>query len=271
MEYFFMITVNKSFFQGLLKGKNQIFTGLAIALSITIALPPTVLNVLLTGIMASSLLILLVSVFKKEMTEFPFYPSLLLIVTLLRLYLNISLTTIILTGRGATVEIIAFFGSFTAGNNLVVGMVIFAILALILTIVVTRGSRRITEVSARFIIDAMPIKAMAIDADLNSGEIDQKEATNRRENICRKARFFDSMVHATKFVKNDAIASTIITIILFGGVAVGFFSGSENAADTLQAYILLTIGAGLIIHIPALIIAVGTGVAVSRMASDNRA
>lgn len=254
----------------LLQGKNNFFAVIIIALLMTIALPPTTLNALLTIMIASSLVILLVSIFKKEMSEFSFYPSLLRIVTLARLSLNISLTTIILTGRGATVGIIAFLGSFTAGNNLVMGMVIFAILALILTVVVARGSNRVTEVTARFILDAMPIKAMAIDADLNSGEIDQNEATMRRENISRKARFLDAMVRATKFVKNDAIVSTIITIILFGGVAVGYFSGSEINSDALQAYILLTIGAGLVIHIPALIISLGAGVAVSRMATDTR-
>ena len=178
--------------------------------------------------------------------------------------MNISLTTIILTGRGATVDIIAFLGSFTAGNNLVAGMAILAILALILTIVVARGSNRVTEVAARFDLDAKPIKAMAIDADLNSGAISQDDADARSNNISLKARFFDSMVTATRFVKTDAMVSIIITIILFGGVAMGFYSGNGRPADVLQEYILLTIGAGLIIHIPALIIAMGTGVVVSR-------
>ncbi len=265
-----MENTSKNFFESLLKGKNQIFTSLVLALLMTMALPSTILNGLLTLMIASSVFICMVSIFKKEMSDFSFYPSFLSFVTLARLSLNISLTTIILTGRGATVGIITTLGSFTAGNNLVVGMVIFAILALSLSIVVTRGSKRVTEVSARFILDAMPIKALAIDADLNSGEIDQNEATMRLENISRKARFFDAMVFATKFAKNDAIASVIITIILFGGVVMGFYSGSEITADALQAYILLTIGAGLVIHIPALIISLGAGVAVSRMATDTR-
>jgi len=271
MEENIMETANRRSFEALLQGKNQFFAVIIMILMMTLVFPPAIFNVLLPLIIALSLAILMITIFKKEMLEFSFFPGFLLIVTILRLSINISLAFIILSGRGMTIDMINFFGNLTIGNDYIAGIAIFAILVLIQTIEASKGGERVVEVAARFIMDAMPIKAMAIDADLNSGAIDQTEAAARRLSISQKASFFSSMTGTSRFVKNDAIASIIITVILSAGVAISAFSADEATAEAIRRYILLTIGAGLVIYIPALFIATSTGLIVTRMASDTNA
>jgi flagellar biosynthesis protein FlhA len=259
-------------FAALLQSKDIIFAFgvVLIVIMMVVPLPSFILNILLTLNIALALIILLVSIYNKEALEFSAFPSLLLIATLFRLSLNVSSTRIILSGRGATIEIVKSFGNFVVGGNYVVGMVVFIILVLIQFIVITKGAERVAEVAARFTLDAMPIKGMAIDADLNAGAIDQEEATKRRLNLKREADFYGSMDGASKFVKNDAIAGIIITIInLLGGLVIGVFQRGESAMDALQAYALFTVGDGLVTQIPALLIATATGIVVTRASSDS--
>ncbi|HNX77173.1 MAG TPA: FHIPEP family type III secretion protein, partial [Candidatus Rifleibacterium sp.] len=169
-----------------------------------VPLPAVLLDVCLTLNIALAVTILLVSIYNKEALQFSAFPSLLLITTLFRLSLNVSSTRLILSGQGSTIEIIKAFGNFVVGGNYVVGFVIFLILVLVQFLVITKGAERVAEVAARFTLDAMPIKGMAIDADLNAGAIDQDEATRRRLNLSREADFYGSMDGASKFVKNDA-------------------------------------------------------------------
>ncbi len=259
-------------FASLLQSKDIIFAFgvVLIVIMMVVPLPSVILNIFLTLNIALALIILLVSIYNKEALEFSAFPSLLLIATLFRLSLNVSSTRIILSGRGATIEIVKSFGNFVVGGNYVVGMVVFIILVLIQFIVITKGAERVAEVAARFTLDAMPIKGMAIDADLNAGAIDQEEATRRRLNLKREADFYGSMDGASKFVKNDAIAGIIITIInLLGGLVIGVFQRGESAMDALQAYALFTVGDGLVTQIPALLIATATGIVVTRASSDS--
>ena len=264
--------INQIPFADLLKSKDIIFAFgvVLIVIMMVVPLPAFLLDVLLTLNIALALIILLVSIYNKEALEFSAFPSLLLIATLFRLSLNVSSTRIILMGRGATIEIVKSFGNFVVGGNYVVGIVVFVILVLIQFIVITKGAERVAEVAARFTLDAMPIKGMAIDADLNAGAIDQEEATKRRLTLKREADFYGSMDGASKFVKNDAIAGIIITIInLLGGVVIGVFQRGESAIDALQAYALFTVGDGLVTQIPALLIATATGIVVTRASSDS--
>ena len=259
-------------FASLLQSKDIIFAFgvVLIVIMMVVPLPSALLDIFLTLNIALALIILLVSIYNKEALEFSAFPSLLLIATLFRLSLNVSSTRIILSGRGATIEIVKSFGNFVVGGNYVVGMVVFIILVLIQFIVITKGAERVAEVAARFTLDAMPIKGMAIDADLNAGAIDQEEATKRRLNLKREADFYGSMDGASKFVKNDAIAGIIITIInLLGGLVIGVFQRGESAMDALQAYALFTVGDGLVTQIPALLIATATGIVVTRASYDS--
>ncbi|MBU1105463.1 MAG: flagellar biosynthesis protein FlhA [Candidatus Riflebacteria bacterium] len=259
-------------FAELLKSKDILFAFgvVLIVIMMVVPLPSFILNIFLTLNIALALIILLVSIYNKEALEFSAFPSMLLIATLFRLSLNVSSTRIILSGRGATIDIIKSFGNFVVGGNYVVGMVVFIILVLIQFIVITKGAERVAEVAARFTLDAMPIKGMAIDADLNAGAIDQEEATKRRLTLKREADFYGSMDGASKFVKNDAIAGIIITIInLLGGLVIGVFQRGESAADALQMYALFTVGDGLVTQIPALLIATATGIVVTRASSDS--
>lgn len=259
-------------FAELIRSKDILFAFgvVMIVIMMVVPLPAFILNVLLTLNIALALTILLVSIYNKDALEFSAFPSLLLISTLFRLSLNVSSTRIILSGRGATIDIIKAFGNFVVGGNYVVGMVVFMILVLIQFLVITKGAERVAEVAARFTLDAMPIKGMAIDADLNAGAIDQEEATKRRLKLKREADFYGSMDGASKFVKNDAIAGIIITIInLLGGIVIGVFFRGETAFDALQAYALFTVGDGLVTQIPALLIATATGIVVTRASSDS--
>ncbi|MBP5470641.1 MAG: FHIPEP family type III secretion protein, partial [Candidatus Riflebacteria bacterium] len=208
----------------LFKSKDIIFAFgvVIIVLTLIIPLPPFLLDVLLTLNIAVSLTILLVAIFNHDALQFSAFPSILLVTTLFRLALNVSTTRLILSGQGATMNLIKSFGNFVVGGNYVVGFVVFLILVLIQFLVITKGAERVAEVQARFTLDAMPIKGMAIDADLNAGAIDQDEATRRRLNLSREADFFGAMDGASKFVKNDSIAGIIITIInLLGGIIIG--------------------------------------------------
>lgn len=246
------------------------FGVVSIVIMMVVPLPSFILNFFLTLNVALALIILLVSIYNKHALEFSAFPSLLLIATLFRLSLNVSTTRIILSGQGASIAIVKAFGNFVVGGNYVVGFVVFLILVLIQFIVITKGAERVAEVAARFTLDAMPIKGMAIDADLNAGAIEQEEATKRRLDLQREADFYGAMDGASKFVKNDAIAGIIITVInLLGGLVIGVFQRGESAMEAMQTYALFTVGDGLLSQIPALLIATATGIVVTRASSDS--
>lgn len=242
---------------------------IAILAIIIVPLPPFFLDFLLTISIALSVLIILIGLYITKPTDFSAFPTLLLIVTLYRLALNVATTRMILIegykGPGAVSDIIASFGEFTVGGNYVIGIIIFAILVLVNLLVVTNGSTRVTEVRARFALDAMPGKQMAIDADLNSGLIDNEEAKKRRSALTQEADFYGAMDGASKFVKGDAIASIIITLInIIGGFLVGVFQRDMSVAHSASTFTILTIGDGLVGQIPALIVATATGIVATR-------
>ena len=256
----------------LFKSKDIIFAFgvVIIVLTLIIPLPPFLLDVLLTLNIAVSLTILLVAIFNHDALQFSAFPSILLVTTLFRLALNVSTTRLILSGQGATMNLIKSFGNFVVGGNYVVGFVVFLILVLIQFLVITKGAERVAEVQARFTLDAMPIKGMAIDADLNAGAIDQDEATRRRLNLSREADFFGAMDGASKFVKNDSIAGIIITIInLLGGIIIGVIFRNEAAMDALSAYALYTVGDGLCSQIPSLLVSTAPGIVVTRSSAES--
>ena len=217
-----------------------------------------------------SLIILLISMNIKESLEFSIFPSLLLITTLFRLGLNISSTRLILSEAGKAGEVIAAFGEFVLQGNVVVGTIIFIIIVLVQFIVISKGAERVAEVAARFTLDAMPGKQMAIDADLNSGLITEEEAKTRRYKIQKEADFYGAMDGATKIVKGDAIMSIIITVINFiAGVIIGLVQSGMGFGEVLQIYSIATIGDGLVSQIPALLISTATGMIVTRAVSDG--
>ena len=237
---------------------------------ILIPLPTPILDFLFILNISLSLLILVMSMYIRETLEFSVFPSLLLITTLFRLGLNISSTRKILFDNGYAGQVVKTFGQFVIRGNAVIGFIIFLIIVLVQFIVITKGSERVAEVAARFTLDAMPGKQMAIDADLNSGLIDEQQARERRSKIQREADFFGSMDGATKFVKGDAIISIIITFINFvGGLLVGIMNSQGSIQDIMQIYTTSTIGDGLVSQIPALLISVATGMVVTRSASEN--
>ena len=241
---------------------------IGIVLIIIIPIPNGLLSVLLSINIALSLLILLIAMYSKDVLEISIFPSLLLIATLYRLALNISTTRGILTNADAG-KVVETFGKFVIQNNLVVGFIIFLIIVVIQFVVITKGAERVAEVSARFTLDAMPGKQMAIDADLNSGLITEQEARKRRKDVQRYADFYGAMDGATKFVKGDAIAGIIITIInIVAGLIIGVISGMP-INEAVQKYSLLTVGDGLVSQIPALLISTATGLVVTRAASET--
>ena len=241
----------------------------AIVLIIVLPIPSSLLDVLLAINISVSVVILLNAVYAKGALELSIFPSLLLITTLYRLSLNITAVKLILS-RGEAGGVINGFGSFVAGGNLVVGFIIFLIIMTVQFLVITRGSERVAEVAARFTLDAMPGKQMAIDADLNSGLINEAEAKERRRNIQREADFYGAMDGASKFVKGDAIAGIIITFInIIGGLIIGIVMRGEDINTALQTYTILTIGDGLVSQIPALLISTATGIIVTKAASDS--
>ncbi len=243
---------------------------IAIVLLMIIPLHPSLLDLLLVFNITCSLLILLVSMYNKEALDFSIFPSLLLVMTLYRLSLNISSTRLILL-RGYAGSIIQQFGQFVVGGNPLVGLIIFLILVVIQFIVITKGAERVAEVAARFTLDAMPGKQMSIDADLNAGLITEDDARKRRNKIQREADFYGAMDGASKFVKGDAIASIVITLInILGGMAVGLLQRDMGGVgEVANTYTLLTVGDGLVSQIPALLLSTATGIIVTRAASDN--
>ncbi|RKD27769.1 flagellar biosynthesis protein FlhA [Caminicella sporogenes DSM 14501] len=242
---------------------------IAIVLIIIIPVPLVILDLLLSINISLAMLILLISIYNKEPLQFSIFPSLLLITTLFRLSLNISTTRYILKD-GFAGDVIEAFGQFVIGNNPIVGFIIFIIIIVIQFLVITKGAERVSEVAARFTLDAMPGKQMAIDADLNSGLISESEARERRKRIQKEADFYGAMDGASKFVKGDAIAGIVITIInIVAGFVIGSLIKGMPLSEALQKYTLLTVGDGLVSQIPALLISTGTGIVVTRAASDS--
>lgn len=255
-----------------MKRFNMLVTAgvIGIIFLIIIPLPTFLLDFFFIINITLSFLILCMTMYIREALEFSIFPSILLITTLFRLGLNISSTRRILFNNGDAGQVVKTFGQFVIRGNVVIGFVIFLIIVLVQFIVITKGSERVAEVAARFTLDAMPGKQMAIDADLNSGLIDENQARTRRSKIQREADFFGSMDGATKFVKGDAIISIIITLINFiGGLIVGFTNHQGTFSDIMQIYTTATIGDGLVSQIPALLISVATGMIVTRSASEN--
>jgi flagellar biosynthesis protein FlhA len=240
-----------------------------IILMMVVPLPAFLLDTLIAANITLALVIVLVSMYVKRPLEFSSFPSLLLIATLFRLALNISATRLVLTD-GYAGAVIDAFGHFVVGGSLIVGLVIFLILFIVQFMVVTKGAERVAEVGARFTLDAMPGKQMAIDADLNAGLIDEVSARKRRTEITSEASFYGAMDGASKFVKGDAIAAIIITLVnLIGGFAIGMLQRGMSAADAIATYSLLSVGDGLVSQIPALLLSVATGLIVTRSANDG--
>ncbi len=247
---------------------------MAILAIIIVPLPSTVLDVLLTVSMAMAVLILLISLYIPKPTDLTTFPTLILILTLFRLSLNIATTRMILShgseGPEAMSDIITSFGNFVVGGNFVIGIIVFTILVLINFMVITKGSTRVAEVAARFVLDSMPGKQMAVDADLNAGLIDDEQAKKRRAEILQDANFYGAMDGSSKFVKGDAVAGIIITLInIIGGFLIGVFQHDMDVSDAAATFTLLTIGDGLVGQIPALIISTATGIMITRSSSDG--
>jgi flagellar biosynthesis protein FlhA len=245
------------------------FLVIGIVLMIIIPLPTILVDILLAINITVSVVIILLTMFTTEVLQFSVFPTLLLITTLFRLALNISSTRLILTD-GYAGHIIEAFGSFVVGGNYIVGIIIFLIIMVIQFMVITNGSGRVAEVSARFTLDAMPGKQMSIDADLNSGLINEAQAKERRKKIQMEAEFYGSMDGASKFVKGDAIAGIIVTLINgIGGIIIGVVMLNMDIATAAQTFVRLTIGDGLVSQVPALLISTAAGILVTRSGSDD--
>lgn len=240
---------------------------------VTLPMPPFMLDAFFTFNIALSLLVLLVSVYTLKPLDFAVFPTILLVSTLLRLALNVASTRVVLlnghTGPDAAGKVIQSFGEVVIGNNYVVGLVVFAILVIINFVVVTKGAGRISEVTARFTLDALPGKQMAIDADLNAGIIDQQKAHDRRESVRREADFYGSMDGASKFVRGDAVAGLLILAInIIGGMLIGTLGQGLSAGDAFAVYSLLTIGDGLVAQIPSLLLSTAAAMMVTRVSES---
>lgn len=247
---------------------------LAMLAMMMLPLPTFFLDILFTFNISLSLVILLAVIYSKRPLDFGVFPTILLISTLLRLSLNIASTRVVLLngreGTGAAGKVIEAFGDFVVGGNYTVGFVVFAILVIINFVVVTKGAGRISEVSARFTLDAMPGKQMAIDADLNAGIIDQDEARERRSEVAREADFYGSMDGASKFVKGDAIAGIFILVInIIGGLAIGALQYGMELSEAARVFTLLTIGDGLVAQIPSLLLSTATAIMVTRVSTEQ--
>jgi flagellar biosynthesis protein FlhA len=242
---------------------------ISVVIMMVVPLPPALLDILLAANLATALVVLLTAMMVKTPLDFSVFPALLLVTTLARLALNVSSTRLVLL-HGFAGHVIEAFGKFVVGGNLIVGLVIFLILVVIQFTVITAGAGRVAEVSARFTLDAMPGKQMAIDADLNAGLISDSEAKQRRIEVAREADFFGAMDGASKFIKGDAMASIIITAInLVGGFLIGVVQKHESMADAINHYSLLSVGDGLVSQIPALLISVASGIVVTRVQTDD--
>lgn len=254
-----------------MKGKDLAILASVILIiaMLVIPLPSWMLSVLIIINITLGLIVLLTSMNMKEPLEFAIFPSLILLLTLFRLGLNISTTRAILS-RGEAGGVVETFGTFVTGGNILVGIVVFIILIIIQFIVITKGAERVSEVAARFTLDAMPGKQMSIDADLNAGMISEVEARERREKVGREADFYGAMDGATKFVKGDAIAGIIIVLInLTFGMIIGIVQMGMSLGDSANQFSLLTVGDGIVSQIPALLISTATGIVVTRAASDG--
>ena len=243
---------------------------------IVVPMSPIVMDILITANLALAAIILLTTIYVESPLDFSVFPSLLLGTTLFRLVLNIATTRMILSVEADNPEqatavagrVIEAFASFVAGNSLVVGVVLFIILIIVQFVVITKGATRISEVAARFTLDGMPGKQMAIDADLNAGMIDEKEARQRREQIAQEADFYGAMDGAAKFVRGDAVAGVIITLVnLVGGIAIGAFEKGWSIGESIDVFSKLTIGDGLVSQLPAFVISVAAGLIVTRSSS----
>ncbi len=263
---------SSSFGIGRLLGQTDVLLAAGIIVIVgmmIIPLPPALLDLLLTVNIAASVIILLVAVYTDEPLKFSVFPSLLLVTTLFRLALNVSTSRLILLQADAG-SVVDSFGHFVVGGNLVVGIVVFLILVVIQFVVITNGAGRVAEVAARFTLDAMPGKQMAIDADLNAGLIDENQARERRKAIGQEADFYGAMDGASKFVKGDAIAGIVIIIVnIIGGLSIGVFQQGTGASEALNRYATLTVGDGLVSQLPALLISTATGIIVTRAAGET--
>ncbi len=252
--------------------KSDLFVGLYILAAIVfliISVPSVLLDVLLAFNMAVALVILFMALFSKEPLDMQAFPTILLFTTIFRISLNVSSTKLIL-GTGDPGNVVRVFGEFVGGNDLVIGIIVFLILILVQFLVINKGTERVAEVTARFTLDAMPGKQMAIDADLNTGAITDKEAIARREKIQQESSFFGAMDGATKYVKGDATAGLIITVInIVGGVIMGVMRKGMNINDALSTYTILTIGDGLVSQIPSLLISLSTGIIITKATKDK--
>lgn len=242
---------------------------LGVLLVLFVPIPRALLDVLILANFSFALLLLLLTFYVARPAGFSTFPSLLLVATLFRLSLNVAATRLILADGDAG-RVIGAVGSYVVGGNAVVGLVVFAILVVVQFVVVTNGAQRVSEVAARFTLDSMPGQQMSIDADLNMGFIDQAEAQNRRRNLEKEAAFYGAMDGASKFVKGDAIAGILCLLInILGGLVIGVLQRHLPWSQALQTYTLLTIGDGIVTQVPALVIAVGTGIIVTRSAADG--
>ena len=244
-------------------------------LVILVPLPAPLMDMLLSANITVAVIMLLTTIYVRTPLEFSIFPSLLLATTLFRLVLNVATTRLVLT-RGGTVglsaagEVIKTFGEFVAGDNIVVGLIIFAIIVVIQFVVITKGATRISEVAARFALDGMPGRQMAIDADLNAGIIDEKEAQRRRQEITRQADFFGAMDGASKFVRGDAVAGIVITLInILGGLFIGVIEDGMPLRDAASIFTKLTIGDGLVSQVPAFLISLAAGLLVTRSSTET--
>ncbi|EAH9104859.1 flagellar biosynthesis protein FlhA [Campylobacter jejuni] len=259
-----------------LKAKSLTIVGFLVCILaiIIVPLPSPILDFFLALSIALSVLIILISIYISKPTDLTTFPTLILIITLFRLSLNIATTRMILSegqnGPEAVSEIIAAFGEFVVGGNMVIGVIVFCILVLINFMVVTKGSTRVSEVQARFTLDAMPGKQMAIDADLNAGLIDEQTARARRQEVIAEANFYGAMDGSSKFIKGDAVAGIIITIInIIGGFLIGSFQHDMALSDAASTYTILTIGDGLVSQIPGLITSTATAIIITRASKDE--
>jgi len=264
------------FLQLIVKAKDLtvVFFVIAIIGIIIMPLPSGILDFFLTISISISVLVILIAIYIPKPTDLTTFPTLILIITLYRLSLNIATTRMILSkgheGTDSVSSIISSFGQFVVGGNYVIGIIIFIVLVLINFMVVTKGSTRVAEVAARFTLDAMPGKQMAIDADLNAGLIDEKTARERRESIIQEANFYGAMDGSSKFIKGDAVAGIIITIInIIGGFLIGVFQYDLDMSTSAQTYTILTIGDGLVSQIPALITSTATGIIITRASKGD--
>jgi len=253
------------------KSGDLILAGFVISILFLIIIPISdfLLSLFIIINIAVAIILLLNALFAKEPLDMSLFPTILLLTTLFRLAINISSTRLILT-HGDAGAVVDAFGQFVAGGNIVIGGVVFIIIVIVNFLVITKGSERVSEVSARFTLDAMPGKQMAIDADLNAGFIDELTARERREKIQREASFFGAMDGASKFVKNDAVAGILITFInIIGGIIIGTVMGGMEIMEAVQKYTLLTIGDGLVSQVPALLISTATGILVTKTTSET--